>query len=205
MCAVGLGLVASVAVAAHKRPANFVVHEAPRPLPEIGFEDGGANARRLADFRGKVVLLNVWATWCVPCRREMPTLDRLQATLGGPGFEVVALSIDRAGLEVVRKFYAEIGVAHLAMYIDSASKVTRELGIAGLPATLLIDREGRELGRLIGPAEWDSPAMIAFLKGFIAVRSGAAERPADRSARETLTYPPLKSLHLSPRKEGHSS
>ena len=98
----------------------------------------------------------------------MPTLDGLQAQLSGPVFEVVALSIDRAGLEVVRKFYDEIGIKHLNTYIDSSGNSSRELRIAGLPTTLLVGPEGRELGRLVGPAEWDSPEMIAFLRKQIA-------------------------------------
>lgn len=98
----------------------------------------------------------------------MPTLDRLQDKLGGPGFEVVALSIDRAGIEEVTKFYAEVGVKHLAFYIDSSGKAARDLGTVGLPTTLLIDRKGREIGRLVGPAEWDAPEMIALIRNRIA-------------------------------------
>ena len=97
----------------------------------------------------------------------MPTLDRLQAQLGGAEFEVVALSIDRGGSDVVSEFYGDIGVKHLSIYIDVSTKVGFALGLAGLPTTLLIDREGRELGRLIGPAEWDAPEIVAFLKSFL--------------------------------------
>ena len=146
---------------------SFVMHEAPRPLPEITFEDGNGEALTLADLRGKTVLLNIWATWCVPCREEMPTLDALEADLGGPGFEVVPLSVDRAGAEVVRKFYAEIGIEHLGLYIDASMRASFDLQAPGLPTTLLIDSEGRELGRLVGPAEWDTPEMIAFLKNHL--------------------------------------
>lgn len=145
-------------------PHSFVVHDPPKPLPDIRFHDADGHTRGLADFHGKAVLLNVWATWCGPCRKEIPTLDRLQAALGGADFEVVALSIDRQGLDVVRKFYGEIGVEHLAIYIDSSGRAARELGAAGLPTTLLIDRAGREVGRLVGPAEWDSPDMMAFIR-----------------------------------------
>ena len=148
-------------------PRSFVMHEAPRPLPEITFEDGNGEALTLADLRGKTVLLNIWATWCVPCREEMPTLDALEAELGGPGFEVVPLSVDRAGPEVVRKFYAEIGIEHLGLYIDASMRASFDLQAPGLPTTLLIDSEGRELGRLVGPAEWDTPEMIAFLKNHL--------------------------------------
>jgi thiol-disulfide isomerase/thioredoxin len=159
-------------------PAGFAVHESPRPLPEIRFENSRGEAMSLADFRGKVVLLNIWATWCAPCRREMPTLERLQAELGGPDFEVVALSIDRNGPPVVKKFYEELGLRELGMYIDSSGKAPRELNALGVPTTLLIDREGKEVGRLLGPAEWDSPEMVAFIRGQIQRPSGASLRPA---------------------------
>lgn len=149
-------------------PQNFAVHAAPVPVPEISFEDGNGQPKKLADFSGKVVLLNIWATWCAPCRKEMPTLDRLQAKLGGPDFEVVALSMDRAGPDKVKKFFAEIGIEHLALNIDASGKAMFTLGALGLPMTLLIDREGKEIGRLIGPAEWDSPDMVDFIRSYIA-------------------------------------
>src|SRR5919106_6203805 len=131
----------------------------------------------LADLRSKVVLLNIWATWCAPCRREMPTLERLQAELGGPDFEVVALSIDRKGLPVVKEFYEELGLRELGMYVDASAKASRELSALGVPTTLLIDRDGTELGRLAGPAEWDSPEMVSFIRGYIEQQSGAALGP----------------------------
>lgn len=153
-------------------PQGFVLHAIPKALPEIAFADGEGRPLGLTDFRGRTVLLNVWATWCPPCVKEMPTLDRLQAELGGPGFEVVALSIDRAGPEVVRRFYERTEVEHLALYIDVTGRAANTLGAFGLPLTVLIDAEGRELGRLIGSAEWDTPAMIAFLRGFVAGGEG---------------------------------
>lgn len=165
--------------------SSFSMLDAPRPLPELRFLDGAGKETTLAAFRGKAVLLNLWATWCVPCREEMPTLDRLQAELGGPGFEVVALSIDRAGLDVVRKFYGEIGIRRLAMYIDGSGRATRELGVLGLPTTLLVDREGRELGRLIGPAAWDAPEMVAFLKSLLPAAAGS-HAPRSRGRAATL-------------------
>jgi thiol-disulfide isomerase/thioredoxin len=151
----------------------FTWHDSPKPVPNLTFENGMGAPQSLADFRGKVVLLNIWATWCGPCRREMPTLDRLQAKLGGPDFEVVALSIDRAGIPVVKKFYEELGLKALRIYVDKTSRTTQELGVVGLPTTLLFDRSGHELGRLIGPAEWDSPAMIDVFRRHL-------ERRADR-------------------------
>lgn len=157
-------LLGSIPLAAQQAPANFIIHPAAKPVPEISFIDKAGDALSLNDFRGKTVLLNIWATWCGPCRKEMPTLDRLQARLGSEGFQVVALSIDRSGTSAVQKFYAEIGVRHLAFFIDTTGRAGSNLALLGLPGTLLIDPEGRELGRLIGPAEWDSPEMIAFLE-----------------------------------------
>jgi len=159
-------------VAAAGSPQNFVFLNSPRPVPEVHFTDGEGRPRTLADFHGKVVLLNVWAAWCVPCRKEMPTLDRLQAALGGMDFEVVTLSLDRGGPEVVKKFYAEIGIEHLAVHIDPSSKASSVLAVIGLPTTLLIDAQGQELGRLIGPADWDAPEMITLLRPFITRKQG---------------------------------
>lgn len=158
-------------------PVSIPLHETPRPLPGLTFTDGEGQPRTLADFRGKVLLLNIWATWCGPCRREMPTLDRLQARLGGDRFEVVALSIDRAGIGVVRVFFDEIDIEHLRIFIDESGRAARDLKIFGLPATLLIGRDGRELGRLVGPAEWDTPEMIDFFETVIAEHTGKGTRP----------------------------
>lgn len=164
--------------------AVMSLHDTPQAVPEIRFKDGDGRPLNLADFRGKVVLLNIWATWCGPCREEMPTLDRLQAKLGGPDFQVVALSIDRAGLGVVSEFYDEIGIKHLAKYIDESGKASRQLNAVGLPTTLLIDREGREIARHVGPAEWDTPEMVAFFQHQLGRRSGALwPEPAGKGAR----------------------
>jgi thiol-disulfide isomerase/thioredoxin len=149
---------------AQEAAKKFIMHEAPKPVAAIRFDDGQGQSRSLADFHGKIVLLNVWATWCVPCRKEMPALDRLQTALGNADFEVAPLSIDRGGIDAVRKFFADVGIKTLAMYLDSSGKAMRELGVLGLPTTILIDREGREIGRLIGPAEWDAPDMIEFIR-----------------------------------------
>lgn len=146
---------------------RFVRHATPRPLPAVAFTDANGRAAMLAQFRGRVVLLNVWATWCAPCREEMPTLDRLQAKLGGPDFEVVALSIDNDGPAAVRKFYREVGIRHLRIYNDATTEATTRLSILGIPATLLIDRDGREIGRALGPAEWDAPDVIETIKKYI--------------------------------------
>lgn len=134
---------------------------APQPVPELRFVDGAGSPRALSDFRGKAVLLNLWATWCVPCRKEMPDLDRLQGRLGGPDFEVVPLSVDRKGLPAIQAFYAEVGLKVLPIYLDDSGNAIRAVGALGLPTTLLIDAEGREIGRAAGAREWDSPTVLA--------------------------------------------
>lgn len=138
--------------------------EKPRPLPDLRFIDADSRPRSLAELRGRVVLLNIWATWCAPCRQEMPALDRLQAMLGGPGFEVVALSIDRDGLPKVKQFYGELGLKALRVYVATDSDVMAKLGAVGVPLTLLVDRDGNELWRKLGPAEWDQPASVDLVR-----------------------------------------
>src|SRR6516162_1942038 len=118
-------VLASQFAAGQEPPKNFVMHDAPKPVAAIKLDDAQGQSRNLADFKGKIVLLNIWATWCGPCRKEMPALDRLQAAVGISDFEVVALSIDRGGLNTVRKFFAEVGIRNLAMYVDSAGRATR--------------------------------------------------------------------------------
>ena len=136
--------------------AAFVFRKTPEELPLIKFQDAQGVERTLADWRGKVVLLNLWATWCIPCRKEMPALDRLQQALGSNKFEVVAISVDRTGVPGARKFLADTKAGALGLYADPTAKLAASLKAAGLPATLLIDASGREIGRLLGPAEWDS-------------------------------------------------
>ncbi len=135
---------------------NFVQHEKPVAVADVAFKDAEGVELKLSDFHGRVVMLNLWATWCAPCRREMPALDALQAKYGGDDFIVLALSQDRKGVDAVKKFYAEIGVKSLVVYIDQRAKSSRKLRAPGLPTTLLLGRDGQELGRLIGPAEWAS-------------------------------------------------
>lgn len=170
-----IALTGSVADAAE--PGTMPLHETPRPVATIAFTNEDGNPRALDNWRGRVVLLNIWATWCGPCRAEMPTLDRLQAKLGSERFEVLALSIDRAGAGVVRDFFDEIDIAHLRLFIDETMQAPRDLGILGVPATLLIDPDGRELARLLGTAEWDTAEMIAFLEGVIADTTAKEQEP----------------------------
>lgn len=154
----------------------FSFLDQPRALPELRFSDGNGAALTLADFRDRPVLLNIWATWCVPCRQEMPSLDRLQAKLGTPQLVVLPLSIDRQGLPVVKQFYAQLGLASLGTYLDPSSEAASAINAVGVPTTLLIDRDGREMGRKIGPAEWDSPEVVALLREHFGL--AATERQA---------------------------
>jgi thiol-disulfide isomerase/thioredoxin len=143
------------------------MHASPRELADVRFVDGKGQPKAISDFRGRTVLLNVWATWCPPCREEMPSLDRLQKSLGGPAFEVVALSIDAGGAPVVERFYKEMGIASLAIYVDPGMRAASLLATPGVPTTLLIDREGRELGRHAGPAQWDSPEALRLISSYM--------------------------------------
>jgi thiol-disulfide isomerase/thioredoxin len=172
VCAADAATLARMKPLAKGEVAAMLVPNAPRPVPSLSFEDGSGAKKSLADFRGKVVLFNLWATWCVPCRQEMPALDRLQARFGGADFEVVAVSIDIRDPNKPKKFLAEIGVKALPFWIDPSGKIFQELRsvgrAVGMPTTLLLDRSGCEIGYLPGPAEWDSPdaeALIAAALG----------------------------------------
>lgn len=165
-----------VTAAPSDKEFSFSVLEAPRPLPELTFVDGEGEEMTPKAFEGQFVLLNIWATWCVPCREEMPSLDRLQARLGGPDFRVVPLSIDREGLPAVEAFYEELGLKALGIYVDQSGRASGKLGAAGIPTTLLVDREGREIGRKVGPAEWDSDEVVQVLQLY--VKPDASAPPA---------------------------
>lgn len=138
----------------------FVQGKKPKQVSDLRFQDEAGRARSLAEFRGKLVLLNIWATWCAPCREEMPALDRLQAKLGGRNFEVVALSIDQQGPGAVRKFFDDVGIKALQLYIDPSAQAALTLGAVGVASTLLIDRTGQQIGRHVGPANRDAPGIV---------------------------------------------
>jgi thiol-disulfide isomerase/thioredoxin len=139
----------------------------PIRVPNVTFRDRDGAEKRLSDWRGRTVLFNLWATWCVPCRREMPALDALQGKLGGPGFEVVAVNIDTRDVDKPRAWLEEVGIKRLAYYADPNAKVFQDLkqvGKAyGMPTTLLIDPSGCEIGTLAGPAEWASEDAIRLV------------------------------------------
>lgn len=141
----------------------FVFKTTPEPLADVNFVDESGAPKTLKDFHGKTVLLNLWATWCAPCREEMPSLDRLQQELGSDTFEVVALAVDRTGVEAARKFLDGIDVKSLRLYADPTTRSGSALKAIGMPTTILIDAEGREVGRLPGPAEWDSADAKALI------------------------------------------
>jgi len=144
--------------------ANFRANMTPAAVPDLGFEGVEGRQLTLGDFGGRFVLLNLWATWCAPCREEMPALDRLQAVLGSERFEVVALSVDHRGHELARRFLAENGIDHLGFYIDPTARANVTLKAFGLPTTLLISPDGREIGRLVGPAHWDGEDARALIE-----------------------------------------
>lgn len=149
-------------------PGRLTTHDAPCALPggpaSVSFADGQGRPLTLDDFRGKVVLVNLWATWCPPCIEEMPALDSLQARLGGDAFEVVAISQDRGGVSLPKAFLEREGLDNLTLYIDPDSATTRAIAAPGLPTSILLDRQGRELARLVGPAAWDDDAMVARIR-----------------------------------------
>jgi thiol-disulfide isomerase/thioredoxin len=144
----------------HGEVAAMAVAESPLRMPDVGFRDRAGAERRLSDWRGRTVLLNLWATWCIPCRKEMPALDALEAKLGGERFEVVAVNIDTRDSDKPRAWLREVGVNRLAYYADPSAKVFQDLKLIGralgLPTTVLVDPAGCEIGTAAGPAEWAS-------------------------------------------------
>jgi len=147
--------------------AAVSVANAPKSLPLLAFKDGGGAAKSLADWRGRTVLVNLWATWCVPCRKEMPALDALQAKLGGTDFEVVSINIDTRDTDKPKDWLRNVGIHELAYYADNSAKVFQDLKVAGkafgMPTTLIVDRNGCELAALAGPAEWASDDAIKLV------------------------------------------
>ncbi len=153
---------------------RFTPYPRPRKLPALSFLDGQGKPTSLAALRGKVLLLNVWATWCPPCVHEMPALNRLQKLLGGKDFAVVPLSVDRGGVFVVRSFYQDHFIDHLPVYVDPTTRVLDELEILGTPTTLLIDKQGLEVARVLGPQQWNQPGVIEQLRHYMAQPDVAA-------------------------------
>src|SRR6201987_3006388 len=151
--------------------AALAVAQAPFRVPDLAFRDTKGRDVRLADWRGRPVLLNLWATWCVPCRREMPALDALQALLGGADFEVVAVNIDTRDPQKPLTFLKDVAIAHLAYYSDPSARVFEELKTAGkafgMPTTVIVDPSGCEIGTMAGPAEWASDDGVRLVSAAI--------------------------------------
>ncbi len=148
--------------------AAVVVNATRRDLQPFTFKDAQGAELDLSKWKGRVVLLNLWATWCTPCRKEMPDLVELQKALGGPDFEVVALSVDKKGAEASAAFLNEVGAQSLAIYTDTELASMAAVQAIGLPASILIDRNGKEAARLLGGAAWASPEAIAMVKALVA-------------------------------------
>jgi thiol-disulfide isomerase/thioredoxin len=152
--------------------ANFNPAPTPAAVPDLTFQDGTGKPLRLSEFRGRLILLNLWATWCVPCREEMPALDALQAAMGSDRFQVLALSVDKDGLERAGDFLKELKAGHIALYNDPTSRASFQMKAFGLPTTVLVGPDGHELGRLVGPAHWNTPEAKALIEAALRLPAG---------------------------------
>jgi thiol-disulfide isomerase/thioredoxin len=167
-CRPAVDVARKIAPLAHGEVAALTVATAPLWLPDLAFQDADGKPRKLSDWRGKTVLVNLWATWCVPCRKEMPALEGLQAKLGGPNFEVVAINIDTRDPEKPKNFLKEANLTRLEYFSDQKAKVFQDLkqiGRAlGMPTSVLVDGQGCEIATIAGPAEWGSDDAIKLIK-----------------------------------------
>lgn len=160
----GLGVGIAAADIAGLRDGDMkklALHMSPAPVPEVGLVDAADAPRSLAEYRGKWVVLNFWATWCAPCRHEMPSLDRLQAAM--PEIAVVPVATGRNAVAGIERFFAEAGISNLPILRDPKSELARAMGVMGLPVTVILNPDGQEVARLIGDAEWDSDSAKAVL------------------------------------------
>jgi thiol-disulfide isomerase/thioredoxin len=174
-CRPAVEMARKIAPLAHGEVAALTMARAPLRLPDLAFQDADGKPRKLSDWRGKTVLVNLWATWCVPCRKEMPALQGLQTRLGGTNFEVVAINIDTRDPEKPKNFLNEAHLTRLDFFSDQKAKVFQDLkqiGRAlGMPTSVLVDGQGCEIATIAGPAEWDSDDGIKLIT--------AALQPAD--------------------------
>jgi thiol-disulfide isomerase/thioredoxin len=174
-CASAVNLSQKIAPLAHGEVAALTMATAPLKLPDLTFDDADGQPKRLSDWRGHTVLVNLWATWCVPCRREMPALDRLQSKLGGKDFQVVAINIDTRDPEKPKNFLKEAKLTNLGYFSDEKAKVFQDLKAIGralgMPTSVLVDAKGCEIGTIAGPAEWDSDDAIKLIQAATATGS----------------------------------
>lgn len=150
------------------KPGAFIWHQTPKTLPATVFKDATDSDQTLDKFKGKVMVVNFWATWCAPCVKEMPTLDALQAKLGGPDFQVLAISQDREGAKVAQPFAEKQGWKNLAFYVEKMGRFSKDANLRGLPTSLIVDKSGHEVARVEGEATWDSPEVEKTLRELIA-------------------------------------
>jgi thiol-disulfide isomerase/thioredoxin len=171
-CAPAVKTAAQLTPLVHGEVAALSLAQRPFRVPDLSFKDAAGHDHTLADWRGRTVLLNLWATWCVPCRKEMPALDALAADLAGPHFDVVAVNIDTRDPEKPLAFLKQIGVTRLAYYSDQSAVVYEDLKSAGkafgMPTTLLVDPSGCEIGNMAGPAEWASDDGVKLVRTAVA-------------------------------------
>lgn len=173
-CAVLLALCLSAASGA-AQDAGFAFEMRATPtqaMAPLTFVDPAGDRHRLEDYRGQFVLLNIWATWCAPCREELPTLSRLQTALDDVPFQVIALSTDTGRLIAVQRLYRELGLDETGIFIDDTGSAMRSLTVFALPTTILLNPDGQEIGRFVGPAVWDSPAAQSFFRTIVAAAEG---------------------------------
>ncbi len=162
----------AAAEAAREGTMKKLIFSDPTPVSTNSFTDPSGGEYTLADFEGKYVLVNFWATWCAPCRKEMPMLSELQTNLGGDTFEVVTIATGRNLQVAIDRFFEEIGVDNLPKYLDPRSSLARDMGVLGLPITLILDPEGREIARMRGDAEWNSESAYAVLEAILPPTDG---------------------------------
>jgi thiol-disulfide isomerase/thioredoxin len=170
-CRSAVALSHKLAPLAHGEVAALTMATTPLKLPDLAFEDADGNPKKLSDWRGRTVLVNLWATWCVPCRREMPALDSLQTKLGGPDFEVVAVNIDTRDAEKPKNFLKDANLTRLGYFSDEKAKVFQDLksiGRAlGMPTSVLVDGQGCEIATIAGPADWASDDAVKLISAAI--------------------------------------
>jgi thiol-disulfide isomerase/thioredoxin len=147
--------------------ARFELAKPPKPLPDLAFLDADDKPLKFTDFKGKAMLVNFWATWCAPCVKEMPSLDRLQAAMGNDTFVILPLSLDGPSRPKVVPFYEDKKLANLGIYFDKGRKIMQALDISILPTSILVDPMGREIGRLEGEADWEKPEAVALMKAAV--------------------------------------